>query len=255
MIEVLNSLLRVFFVVAIFGLLLGLIPSLYVVTTCHFITGNVHVGKDEIDFGLYYGLNEFSPVDSAFSGYTYCQGYDSSYGFNPPIMPRAFGIASLIIGMVAVIVIGVYLRFQMTDEFFWEGSKWLLGLGFILQLSTLSMFFVDLCEDGVECSFGPGAWATMISSISWLILSIEMKVNSPLIQPVQSEGTIVMEKDSFFVTRMTKMWYRITGKNTAPSLSRTAMKMQKDRIGKKASSELELGYRPPSVPAVGQEIV
>ena len=83
-------------------------------------------------------------------------------------MPRAFGIGSLIIGMIAVIVIGIYLRFNMTDEYFWVGSMWLLGLGFILQLGTLSMFFVDLCEDGVECSFGPGAWATSPSNSSCL---------------------------------------------------------------------------------------
>ena len=32
----------------------------------------------------------------------------------------------------------------------------------------------------IACSMGPGAWATVISSLAWFALSIEMKLNSAL---------------------------------------------------------------------------
>jgi hypothetical protein len=232
------------FVLAL-GILAGLFPSLYSQTTCHFITGEASVGEDEIEFGLYYGLNKFTPIDSAFQGYNYCQPYDSKYNYNPPSIPRAVGIAATIFGTIPLIVIGAYIQFSMTHKILWIGSMWMLYLGFVCQISTLSIFLLDLCQDGIECSMGPGAWMVGVCSITWFILSIEMKINSPLIQPVKSDGVVVIEKDSRFMAWMKKLWQRINGEDVAPSLSRTAMKMQKERIGK---GDTELGrYRPPEV--------
>jgi len=235
---------RMMYMVVI-GILAGLFPSLYVQSTCHFITGDVAVGDDEVEFGLYYGLHKFTPIDSAFQGYSYCQDYDANYNYNPPMVPRLAGVAATIFGTIPLIVIGVQIQYSMTHKILWIGSMWMLYIGFVCQISTLSIFLLDLCADGIQCSMGPGAWASEVSSLTWFLLSIEMKINSPLIQPVQSNGVVVIEKDSLIVLRMKKLWRRIHGEGKAPSLSRTAMKMQKDRIGK---GETELGhYRPPEM--------
>ncbi len=216
-------------------------PCLYSQSTCHFLTGEASVGGDEIDFALYYGLYKYTPIDSAmFFGYE-CLPYDPKYNFNPPVIPRLIGIVGLVLGTIPLIVIGVHLQYSVTSKILWVGSMWMLYFGCCTQLATLlSLFLSDLCQDGVTCKMGPGAWAAVVCAISWLTLSIEMKINSPLIQPVKSEGVVVIEKDSLFMQRMNRLWKRMTGQDTAPSLSRTAMKMQKQRIGK---SE----YRPPEI--------
>ena len=118
---------------------------------------------------------------------------------------------------------------------------WMLYFASICQISTLSIFFLDLCQDGIACSMGPGAWATLVSSLCWFALSIEMKSNSALTHPVTSEGVVVIERESTCTSWLKKNWNSATGE---PSLSRTAMKMQK-RVRKTGSEPGR--YRPPVV--------
>jgi len=217
--------------------------------TCHFVSGEAFVGgakRDDVEFELYYGLYKFAPIDSAFQGHTFCQPYNSKYNYDPPIIPRVAGIVATIFGTMPLIVIGAYIQFSMTHKVLWIGSMWMLYLGSILQLSTMSIFLADLCQqDGIECSMGPGAWVTCVCSLTWFVLSMEMKINSPLIQPVKSDGVVVIEKESTFKSKLKRLWQRMIGEHAAPSLSRTAMKMQKDRIGK---GDAELGrYRAPNI--------
>lgn len=230
----------------LFGIQAGLLPSLYAQLTCHFISVDAAVGRDGVEFGLYFGLQKFTPIDSAFQGYSYCQSYDSEYNYNPPMIPRVAGVAATIFGTIPLIVIGVYLRFSMTHRILWIGSMFMLYMGFVCQISTLSIFLLDLCRDGIDCSMGPGAWTSGISSIAWFILSIEMKLNSPLYQPVKSsEGVVVIEKDRPFISRIKKVRQRFNGKTKVPSLSRTARRVQKERIEK---GETEMSrYRAPGI--------
>jgi hypothetical protein len=77
---------------------------------------------------------------------------------------------------------------------------------------------------------GPGAKATILSSISWIILSIEMKTNSPLTKNLNWNSVVVLEKEPPHITRMKKACLWITGNGDVPSLSRTARKRQKERV-------------------------
>lgn len=235
-----------FYVVA-FGVIAGLLPSLYVQTTCHFITGEVEAAEEvEVDYYLYYGLHKFTPIDAeSVHGYGQCLRYDSHYSYNPPIAPQSAGFAATILGTIPLIVIGVYLSFSVTHKTLWLGSMWMLYIGFLCQLSTLSIFLLDLCQGGIECAMGPGAKATILSSISWFVLSIEMKINSPLIQPFNWNGVVLLEKESPYITQMKKNWLWIKGNAAAPSLSRTARKRQKERIRKGAAESAR--YRAPEI--------
>ena len=100
-------LFRPWIFVVLFGIQVGLLPSLYAQLTCHFITGDATVGEDDVAFGLYFGLQKFTPIDSAFQGYIYCQSYDSEDNYNPPMVPRFAGVAATIFGAIPLIVIGV----------------------------------------------------------------------------------------------------------------------------------------------------
>ncbi len=223
----------------------GLLPSLYVQMTCHFVTGEV-AEEDEVDYYLYYGLHKYTPIDAeSVHGYGQCLRYDSHYSYNPPIAPQSAGFVATILGAIPLIIIGVYLFFSVTHKTLWLGSTWMLYLGFLCQLSTLSIFLLDMCQDGIECAMGPGAKATILSSISWFVLSIEMKMNSPLIQPFNWNGVVLLEKESPYTTQMKKFWLRIKGNADAPSLSRTARKRQKERIRKVAAESAR--YRAPEI--------
>lgn len=235
---------------------LGFFLSLYVQTTCHFVTANETVGEDEAKFFLYYGLHKFTPVDSAFQGHSYCLGYDTEYSYPPPMLPRIFGIFGTLFGLIPMIVICVYLRYTYTDEKLWNGAMWMLYLGFVCQIFTLSIFLLGMCQDGVQCSMGPGAWATSVVAIVWFSLSLEMKLNSPLIQPIESnDGTLVIEKDNVrhnqIVSLVKKVWDKINDtingetKRKGPSLSRTAMKKQRGRVSK--GNKETSSYTPPEI--------
>ena len=124
----------------------GLLPSLYVQMTCHFVTGEV-AEEDEVDYYLYYGLHKYTPIDAeSVHGYGQCLRYDSHYSYNPPIAPQSAGFVATILGAIPLIIIGVYLFFSVTHKTLWLGSTWMLYLGFLCQLSTLSIFLLDLCH-------------------------------------------------------------------------------------------------------------
>lgn len=239
----------------LFGIQAGFLPSLYAQLTCHFITGEATVGENDVEFGLHFGLREFTPVDSVFRGYSYCQSY-SGRSYNPPAVPRYAAVAATALGAVPLAVIGVYLGSAATHEVVWVGSMWMLFLAFVCQVGTWSIFLLDLCQgEDIACSMGPGAWTSGISSVAWFVLSMEMKVNSPLYEPVRAEGTVAIEKESPFVSGARRMWQRIKGEN-APSLSRTAMSKRKASRAavKKAKErprrgevEMSSQYRPPEI--------
>merc|ERR1712194_1004319 len=92
--------------------------------------------------------------------------------------------------------------------------------------------------EDIACAMGPGAWTSGISSLAWFLLSMEMKINSPLYEPVHSEGVLVIVKDSPLISGAKRLWQRLKGEDSTPSLSRTAMKQQKvSRTALKKSKE------------------
>ena len=104
---------------------------------------------------------------------------------------------------------------------------------------------IPILPNSIKCAMGPQAKATILSSISWFVLSIEMKMNSPLSQPFNWNGVVLLEKESPYTTQIKKFWLQIKGNADAPSLSRTARKRQKDRIRKVAAESAR--YRAPEI--------
>jgi hypothetical protein len=119
--------------------------------TCHFVTGEVAAAEEvEVDYYLYYGLHKYTPIDAeSVHGYGQCLRYDSQYSYNPPIAPQSAGFVATIFWAIPLIIIRVYLFFSVTHKTLWLGSTWMLCLDFLCQLSTLSIFLLDLCQDGI----------------------------------------------------------------------------------------------------------
>ncbi|KAL7545913.1 hypothetical protein ACHAWF_009264 [Thalassiosira exigua] len=244
---------RMIYVVAL-GILYGILPALYGLTTCHFITGTTEVGEDEVEFEIYYGLQRFTSIDSAFQGHSHCLSYNRKYNYDPPSVPMMASVAGILFGTIPLVAIGVFLRHSLTHRLVWIGSVWMLYCASLFQsISVASMFFLDICRDGTTCSMGPGACASIFCALVWCLLAVEMKRNSPFIQAVQGEGVVVIEKDWPIVLWVKKSWQRLNdlidgeqSQSHTPSLSRTAMKKQKGRIGTAVLTETA-NYRPPEM--------
>lgn len=153
------------------GLVGGLLGSIYVQTGCHFVT--VDVG-----LSLHFGLWQYSPMDSALQGFTYCYPYDEEYTHDSPTFARIFGLIALISGLFSLSVLWVYLLLGRTSNGLWKWAVRFLVVAASFQALTFSFFADDVCRRN-SCNFGPGSIVSLISSLSWALVAYEMRDNSP----------------------------------------------------------------------------
>jgi hypothetical protein len=154
------------------GLVGGLLGSIYVQTGCHFVT--VDVGLP-----LHFGMWQYSPMDSAFQGFTYCYPYDENHTQDSPTFARIAGLIALAAGTFSLSVLWVYLLLGRTTSGLWKWAVRFLALAACLQTLTFSFFGTDVCRRN-SCSFGPGSIVSLISALSWGLAAYEMKDNSPI---------------------------------------------------------------------------
>lgn len=154
------------------GLVGGLFGSIYVQTGCHFVT--VDVGLP-----LHFGLWQYSPMDSAFQGFSYCYPYDEDYTHDSPTFARIFGLIALVAGAFSLSVLWVYLLLGRTSAGLWKWAVRFLVVAASFQALTYSFFAEDVCRRN-SCSFGPGSIVSLISTLSWALVAYEMGDNSPI---------------------------------------------------------------------------
>ena len=155
------------------GLVGGLFGSIYVQACCHFVTVDVGIP-------LHFGLWQYSPMDSAFQGFTYCYRYDSDYTHDSPTFARLAGLTALLAGAFSMSVLWVYLMFGRTSSDLWKWAVRFLVVAASLQALTLSLFANDVCRRN-SCSIGPGSIVSLVSTLSWALVAYEMKDNSPVV--------------------------------------------------------------------------
>jgi hypothetical protein len=166
-------------VFGLLGFLLGFLGSFYVQSTCHYAGAQVNVGANQQAFYLHYGVWKYSPIDSAFSKYSYCSKYDDDYTADAPLLPRIAGIVGLVMGGYALLVLWFYLISGRAVYNFWAvaiGCSFLAGVG---QALTLLVFQGAVCTRNI-CHMGPGACMAIVSAIMWFLLSFELYYNMPL---------------------------------------------------------------------------
>lgn len=154
------------------GLVGGLLGSIYVQTGCHFVT--VDVG-----LSLHFGLWQYSPMDSALQGFTYCYPYDEDYTHDSPTFARICGFIALISGLFSLSVLWIYLLLSRTSNGLWKWAVRFLVVAASFQALTFSFFADAVCRRN-SCSFGPGSIVSLISTLSWALIAYEMRENSPM---------------------------------------------------------------------------
>jgi hypothetical protein len=161
------------------GILFGFLASFYVQSSCHFISAEVSLGKNEQTFELHYGMWKYSPLDSAFEGNAICVGYDTVYTYDAPLIPRIAGLTAIILGSYSLSVLWMYLFLGLASRFTWN---WAVRLGVLAGISqglTFLFFAGHVCLRNT-CSLGPGAMTSILSTIFWFITAFEMYFNNPL---------------------------------------------------------------------------
>ncbi|KAL3917063.1 MAG: hypothetical protein SGILL_004887 [Bacillariaceae sp.] len=166
--------------------LVSFLGGFWLQSSCYFVSTTVSAGENEADFYLRFGLWKYSPVDSAFDGYSYCSPYDDDYAGEAPWVSRFTSNLALIGGAFSLLVLWIYLVFGRCNHLIWKGAVVSAGLSGILQLITLSIFAGPICKSG--CSVGPGALVSIFAGCIYLFLAYEMHYNAP--QPTMSDGLL-----------------------------------------------------------------
>lgn len=166
-------------IVGLVALLIAFLGGLWVQSSCHFVTASVEVGQNDRVFDLHYGLWKYSPIDSAFQGYSYCHQYDDEYTSDAPLLPRVVSCAALVFGAFALCVLWAYLIFGIGKQVVWSMAVFSSALSGALQLSTLYVFAGPVCQRD-ECSLGPAGVLSVVASMVYFILAFEMHYNTPM---------------------------------------------------------------------------
>lgn len=205
--------------VGLIGVAFGFLGSFYVQSSCHFLTATVAVGGNAEEFELHYGLWKYTPLSSAFEGYSYCYKYDVEYTSDSPVLPRIFGIVAIFLGMYSLFVLWVYLVLGRTNFSHWKGAVYASAASGIFQSLTLLFFAGSVCDRN-SCSIGPGAAVSIVSALTWFVLAFEMRYNTPIMlgdeyddDITSPDGIVANLEMSDVGDGMTAFFRRITNAN------------------------------------------
>lgn len=164
--------------VGLVALLVALLGSFWVQSSCHFVSTTVEVGQNAQTFELHYGLWQYTPYDSAFRGYSYCSRYDDFFTSDSPLISRLAGCLSMVAGGIALFILWSYLIFGRGSQKVWNLAVICSALAGALQLSTLTFLTGTLCQ-GDYCTLGPAGFLSVVAGMVYFVLAFEMHYNSP----------------------------------------------------------------------------
>jgi len=165
-------------VVGLFSMLFVIIANVGIQSSCHYVSADVQVGAAEQRYSLHYGLWKYSPIGSAFQGYTYCDEYNE-YSGGPPTLPRVAFVLAAVAGAYSVLVLWWYLIFGQATRKSWYSAANIAFIAALLHGACFSIFISPVCKDR-ECKMGPAAALTIAASAMSFILGFEMYYNSPI---------------------------------------------------------------------------
>jgi len=166
-------------IVGLFSILVCVFGSIWIQSSCHYVSAKVQVGESQEMFTLHYGLWRYTPIGSAFQGYTYCNTYHENYSADPPLLPRYASLLASVGGAFAVCVLWNYLIFGRSTRVAWDAAVNGAVFSGILHGVSLLIFITPPCVE-TECQLGPAGAASVAASIVNFILAFEMYYNSPI---------------------------------------------------------------------------
>ncbi len=166
-------------VVGLISLLVCLFGGVWIQSSCHYVSADVRVGDTHEVFNLHYGLWKYSPMGSAFQGYTYCDKYDKNYTVSPPYMPRIASFLASLGGTYAVCVLWLYLILGRGTRLHWNAAVRVSFLAGLLHGASLLIFISPICYEK-DCELGPAGIVSLVAVAANFVLSFEMYYNSPI---------------------------------------------------------------------------
>jgi hypothetical protein len=177
------------------------------------------VGGNAEEFDLHYGMWKYTPLSSAFQGYSYCYKYDGQFTNDSPILPRIVGLVALVLGVYTLAVLWVYLVLGRTNFTHWNRAIYASVVSGIFQALTMVFFAGSVCRRN-RCSVGPGAAVSIVSTLTWFVLAFEMHYNSPLMlgeehydDIASPDGIVATLEMSDVEDGMTAFFRRVTNAN------------------------------------------
>eukprot|EP00751_Fragilariopsis_kerguelensis_P003382 CAMPEP_0170818988 /NCGR_PEP_ID=MMETSP0733-20121128/41132_1 /TAXON_ID=186038 /ORGANISM="Fragilariopsis kerguelensis, Strain L26-C5" /LENGTH=1049 /DNA_ID=CAMNT_0011179343 /DNA_START=51 /DNA_END=3200 /DNA_ORIENTATION=+ len=167
--------------IALLSFLIAFLGGFWVLSSCHFVSVAVQVGENEEAFDLRFGLWKYSPIDSAFQGYSYCSYYDGDFVADAPWFGRISSLVALAGGAFSLGVLWLYLVIGQCVQNIWAIAVFAAAVSGILQLSTLSIFAGPICSQEV-CTLGPAGIISVVAGCFYFVLAFEMHYNTPLVK-------------------------------------------------------------------------
>jgi len=162
-----------FLIVGIWVTVVGMLGNIYLGFSCYFASAPIEVGAYEVEIDLRYGLWVYSPLQSAMTGFPYCNRYDENH--EAPLIPQIFHLCASATGMFSLFVMWYYLIAGRIGRCVWTCAVWSSFLATILQLLMLLFFALDTCEEAT-CSWGVGSSVVLVTAFAWFILAIELNL-------------------------------------------------------------------------------
>ena len=165
--------------VGLLALLVSFLGTVWIQSSCHFVSASVEVGEEGQLFHLHYGVWKYSPIDSAFQGYSYCVQYDDDYTADAPFLSRWFSIAAIGLSLFSLCVLWFYLIFGRGNSCTWNLSVGAATMAGMLQFGTMIIFAGPVCQRD-ECSLGPAGILSLVAGVVNFVLAFEMHYNTPM---------------------------------------------------------------------------
>ena len=242
--------------IALIVFLIAFLGGFWVLSSCHFVSAAVKVGGNEEEFNLRFGLWKYSPIDSAFQEYSYCNNYDGDFVTNAPWFGRISSLFALAGGAFSLGVLWLYLVNGRCVQKIWTSAVFAAAISGILQLSTLSIFAGSLCINQV-CKIGPAGIISIVAGCFYFVLAFEMYYNTPLVKLGDIVPGINSDELPHHLMANLEMtdfeygakayWHRIAfgDANPYPSLSQVNERDQYPETTKSGNRNTNGSYMPP----------
>jgi hypothetical protein len=181
-------------VVGVAGILGGVIPSVFALTTCQFVNIHKKVGYYNEILVVHAGMSSFTPMDSVFQGHSNCISYNHQYyGQQAPVFAKANATLALFCGGVSILILWLYNLTTKTTFVLWSAGKGFAIAAAVFQLLTLQFFFSSVCEDEM-CRIGAGSAGSLVAACIYFLMAFEMNRNCPARRLIPGLVNALVEK-------------------------------------------------------------
>lgn len=167
--------------VAMIGLIGGVLGSIFAFDTCEFVSIRKKVGYYDEVLQVSAGMKYFTSIDSVFLGGSQCIAYDHEnlyYTQEPPHFAKISSLSGIAFGVTSVVILWFYILTKKTTTKIWNIASAFSCIASLAQILTFQFYFSSVCKEET-CSIGAGTVASFIAAMSYGCIGYEMIGNKP----------------------------------------------------------------------------